>query len=118
MNVLLIENDELMARPLREAGYEVTVASSPAQARRLLEGGSFDAVVLGALHPESAGLRVCSDLCRGGAQVPILLVVEQDAPAVRVRGLDAGADDCVSLTCPFEELLARLRALVRRAASP
>jgi DNA-binding response OmpR family regulator len=117
LNVLLVENDELMAQPLRRAGQAVTVASSSEEARRLAATGSFDAVVLGRIQPEAASLTVCSDLRREGASTPILLLVGRDTSETRVQGLDAGADDCVALSSPVEELLARLRALVRRSAT-
>ena len=120
MNVLLVENEELMAlaRPLRQAGYEVTVATSSEEARTLAMSGSFDAVVLGKIRPEATILNICSALRQDGAGTPILLLVGRDAAEMRVQGLDAGADDCIALTSQFDELLARLRALVRRAAAP
>ena len=117
LNVLLVENDELMALPLRHAGQAVTVASSSEDARRLAASGSFDAVVLGRIRPEAASLAVCSELRREGAGTPILLLVGRDTSETRVEALDAGADDCVALSSPVEELLARLRALVRRSAA-
>jgi DNA-binding response OmpR family regulator len=107
-----------LAQPLRQAGYEVTVATSSKDARRLAMSGSFDAVVLGKIRPEAAILSICSALRRDGAGTPILLLVGRDAAEMRVQGLDAGADDCIALTSPFDELLARLRALVRRASAP
>lgn len=83
----------------------------------MVEAGSFDAILLGGAGPEAASLSVCVDLRRTGARTPILLLVARDAAETRVEGLDAGADDCIAVSCPFDELLARLRALVRRATA-
>ncbi len=117
VNVLLVENEELMAQPLRQAGHHVTVVSSSKAARRLLASVAFDVVLLGGIRPDAARLSACGELRRGSAATPILLLVGRDAAETRVEGLDAGADDCVSLSCPLDELLARLRALVRRSAA-
>ena len=116
MNVLVVEKGELMAKPLRSAGHDVTVARSGREVRDLTERRSFDAVVLGPLRPETESLMVCDALRRDGGAPPIVLLVPQDAVEARVKGLDAGADDCLPVDCPVEELLARLRALVRRTA--
>jgi OmpR-family two-component system manganese-sensing response regulator len=117
VRVLVIETQEVLARPLRAAGQAVTVAGSAAAARRLAATGPFDALVLGALGPVAASLQACDELRREGISLPILLVVADDAVEARVSGLDAGADDCLGLACPVDELLARLRALVRRSVA-
>ena len=117
MEVLLVENGCVIARSLQAAGHGVAVASSPDEARALLEIASFDAIVLGGAGPDAASASVYGDLRQVGTRTPILLLVEGSEAETRVRGLDAGADDCIDMTCPFDELLARLRALTRRAAS-
>jgi two-component system response regulator QseB len=113
VNVLLVENEQLMAA-LRRAGYGASVAS-PAEARTMATAGLFDAIVLGGAHPDATSLSLCSALRQSAACTPILMLVARDEAETRIRGLEAGADDCVSLSCPADELLARLRALVRRA---
>ena len=117
MNVLVIESEEVLAWPLRKAGHEVTVAASGSAARRLAATGPFDALVLGTIGPAAASLQACDELRRDGIALPILLFVAEDAAEARVQGLDAGADDCLGLGCAVDELLARLRALVRRSAA-
>jgi DNA-binding response OmpR family regulator len=118
VRVLLVGNECVVARLLGQAGHEVAVASSPDQARGMLEAGLFDAILLGAGGPETASLSVCGELRRTATRTPILLLVARDAAETRVQGLDAGADDCIAVSSPVDELLARLRALVRRATGP
>ena len=97
MRVLVLEATRLLAGPLEQAGCEVAVACSCA---------------------EAVTLAACSDLRRCCGRTPILLIVERDAPERRVEGLEAGADDCVSAPLALPELMARLRALVRRTQLP
>ena len=114
MNVLVVETEEALAWPLRKAGHEVTVAGSTAAARHLAATGP---IVPSTTGPVAASLAACDELRRDGVALPILLLVAEDAVEVRVRGLDAGADDCLGFACPVDELLARLRALVRRSVA-
>ncbi len=114
MNVLVVESREATATPLRRAGHEVTVARTGRDVCALTRSDSFDAVVLGILDPAHQTLTLCDALRREGVRLPIVLIVAEDAVDDRVEGLDAGADDCVGIGCPADELLARLRALVRR----
>ena len=114
MNVLVAESKEATARPLRRGGHDVTVARSGRDVCALMRSDSFDAVVLGILDPGDQTLTLCDALRREGVRLPIVLIVAQDAVEDRIEGLDAGADDCVGIGCPADELLARLRALVRR----
>jgi DNA-binding response OmpR family regulator len=116
VNVLVAESEESMAEPLRRAGHDVTVARNGRDLCSLTTSGSFDAVVVGMLGSGSQGLRVCNDLRRRGVALPIVLIVGHDDVESRIQGLDAGADDCVGVGCPADELLARLRALVRRVS--
>jgi two-component system response regulator MprA len=78
---------------------------------------SFDAVVLGPLGPGTESLTVCDALRRQASVLPIVLLVSRDGVEARVEGLDAGADDCLPVGCQVDELLARLRALLRRIAA-
>ena len=116
MNILVAENHEVAAKALQRAGHEVTVARSRIEVRDLTAKRSFDAVVLGPLGPATESFSVCDGLRRQGITVPIVLLVPQGGVEARVKGLDAGADDCVPVGCAVDELLARLRALVRRTA--
>ena len=116
MRVLVVDAEGLVAQPLGRAGHDVAVAPSREEALAMAHMAFYDAIVLGAATSESAGLTACSDLRRGCPRIPILLIVARDTPENRIDGLDAGADDCISAPCAFPELLARLRAIVRRAA--
>jgi DNA-binding response OmpR family regulator len=117
MKVLVAESEEALAGPLRRAGHEVTVAIAAHDIRELTASRSFDAVVLGMMRPETQSLALCHTLRRDGIGVPIVLFVSGDAVEERIAGLEAGADQCLGVGCPNEELLARLRALVRRSLS-
>ena len=116
MRLLVVRAEQWVAQPLRQAGHDVAVASSCEEALAMAHTDLYDAIVLGSARSESAGLTACSELRRSCARTPILLIVARDGPENRIDGLDAGADDCISEPCAFPELLARLRALVRRAA--
>ena len=116
VNLLVVECERALAGLLRDAGHEVMVAASGSDARVVAASGSIDAIVLGRLRAGRSGLEVCDQLRRDGVATPIFLLVASEAVEARVQGLDAGADDCLGLGCPADELLARLRALVRRSA--
>jgi len=100
--------------------YEVETAESGAQAlERMKNGGhGIDAVVLDVLMPGIDGLEVCRHLRNSGDKTPVLMLTARVEVEDRVAGLDAGADDYVTKPFDLEELLARLRALLRRAGSP
>jgi two-component system OmpR family response regulator len=120
VRVLVVEDDAKMAsllrRGLEREGYAVDVVASGAEALWAADAARYDAVVLDALIPEPDGFEVCRQLRRSGAWMPIMLVTARDAVHDRVRGLDAGADDYLTKPFAFAELLARLRALLRRGA--
>ena len=115
MHILVFATEGFVAAHLREAGHEVTVASTPEHALGVRKVAPFDAIVLGGAAPDDVTLAMCSDLRRDGARTPILLFAVGNTTEARVAGLDAGADDCVSASCTANELLARLRALMRRS---
>lgn len=122
MKILVVDDEQTvrdaLARALGSAGYEVELASDGKDALDLLERGvAADAVVLDVLMPEVDGLAVCRRLRAGGSDVPILMLTARDAVGDRVAGLDAGADDYLVKPFALEELLARLRALLRRSGS-
>jgi two-component system, OmpR family, response regulator MprA len=108
---------ESLRRALELEGYEIDLAESGGDALQALEDGAEpDALVLDVLMPGVDGLQVCKRLRREGSQLPILMLTARAEVENRVAGLDAGADDYVTKPFALEELLARLRALLRRAA--
>jgi two-component system response regulator MprA len=117
--VLVTDDDravrEALERALNLAGYEVELASDGDTALAAIDRRTPDAVVLDIMMPGLDGLDVTRRLRREGNRVPILLLTARDAVGDRVEGLDAGADDYLPKPFALEELLARLRALLRRA---
>src|SRR3954468_8789579 len=109
---------ESLGRALRLEGYEVELAADGAEALERLEsdGAGVDLVVLDVLMPNVDGLEVCRRLRRSGSRLPVLMLTARDEVADRVAGLDAGADDYVVKPFALAELLARVRALLRRSA--
>lgn len=120
MRILLVEDDPDLSRQLKaalsDAGYAVDYAPDGEEAQFLGETEPYDAVVLDLGLPKVDGVSVLERWRRGGMAAPVLILTARGAWSEKVAGFDAGADDY--LTKPFhtEELLARLRALVRRAA--
>src|SRR5947209_7913779 len=120
MLVLVTEDDravrEALERALQLAGYEVELASDGDAALAAIERRTPDAVVLDVMMPGLDGLDVTRRLRREGNRIPVLLLTARDAVGDRVEGLDAGADDYLPKPFALEELLARLRALLRRTS--
>jgi two-component system copper resistance phosphate regulon response regulator CusR len=118
MRILLVEDDPRIARfvsqALREQAYAVDVTDDGEDALYKAAVNDYDAVVLDVMIPGRDGFEVCRELRASGSNAPIIMLTARDAVRDRVAGLDSGADDY--LTKPFEvaELLARLRALLRR----
>jgi DNA-binding response OmpR family regulator len=100
---------------LEEQGYAVDIAGSGREALEWTESGSFDLIILDIMLPELDGVSVCGELRARGLRTPILMLTARDAVDDRVAGLDAGADDYLVKPFALTELLARLRALTRRA---
>src|SRR5436309_4717101 len=119
MRLLFVEDDEKLARAvtrgLRSEGYAVDRASDGEAALLQAAVNEYDAVVLDVMLPQRNGLDVCRALRERGCWAPVLLLTARAAVSDRVEGLDAGADDYLPKPFDFEELLARLRALLRRA---
>ncbi|WP_020577632.1 response regulator transcription factor [Actinopolymorpha alba] len=119
MRILVVDDDQGVRDSLRRSlvfnGYEVDLAENGEQALRSVAAQSPDAVVLDVMMPRLDGIATCRALRATGNDVPILVLTARDAVADRVSGLDAGADDYLSKPFALEELLARLRALLRRA---
>jgi len=119
MRVLVVDDERAVRDSLRRAleleGYDVDLAGDGEEAlERLGENGEPDAVILDILMPKIDGLEVCRRLRREGHRLPVLMLTARDEVENRVAGLDAGADDYVTKPFALEELLARLRALLRR----
>ena len=120
MTILVVDDERAVRESLRRAleleGYDVELAVDGEQAlARLGSGAAVDAVVLDILMPGIDGLEVCERLRTGGSAVPILMLTARAEVDSRVAGLDAGADDYLPKPFALAELLARLRALLRRA---
>lgn len=120
MRILVVDDEPRVRSALKRAlmldGYEVEVAADGSQALRFLSTDSADAIVLDILMPEVNGIEVCRRLRKSGDRTPVLVLSARDAVADRVAGLDVGADDYLVKPFDLEELLARLRALLRRTS--
>jgi DNA-binding response OmpR family regulator len=120
-SVLLAEDDpaisEPLARALRREGYEVDVASDGPQTLEAAKNGGIDLIVLDIGLPRLDGLEVCRRIRSSGQSVPVLILTARADEVDTVIGLDAGADDYVTKPFRLAELLARVRALLRRGAS-
>ncbi|UBF23574.1 response regulator transcription factor [Kovacikia minuta CCNUW1] len=118
MRILLVDDEIEMADPLGQVltreGYEVDVAYDGSSGSQLVQQGDYDLLILDWMLPQQSGLEICQQLRSQGNTTPVLFLTAKDTIDDRVQGLDAGADDY--LVKPFElrELLARVRALLRR----
>jgi DNA-binding response OmpR family regulator len=122
MRVLLVEDEpsaaHVLAKGLREHTYAVDVATDGETALFQVGTTDYDAVILDVMLPIRDGFAVCRTIRESGSVVPILMVTARDAVEARIEGLDCGADDYLVKPFDFGELLARLRALVRRGRLP
>src|SRR5262245_32001321 len=120
MRVLLVEDDrmigESLQRALRQAGYAVDWLRDGRAAESTLASERFDVVLLDLGLPQKDGIEVLRGARARGDRTPVIVLTARDAPVHRVRGLDSGADDYVVKPFDLEELLARMRAVVRRHA--
>ena len=121
MKILVVEDDRKVAgfieQGLREEGYVVDVAPNGDEATMLAHVYDYDLLVLDVMLPKKTGLQVAAELRREGRTTPILMLTARDTTEDVVRGLDAGADDYLTKPFKFDELIARVRALVRRGGS-
>jgi DNA-binding response OmpR family regulator len=118
MRILLVEDERkvasFVARALRENAYAVDVAETGEKALPLATDVTYDAILLDVRLPGMSGLEVCRELRQQGIEAPILMLTARGLVEQRVAGLDAGADDYLAKPFALAELLARVRALVRR----
>lgn len=118
MRLLLAEDDprlgETLARGLREESYAVDLVRDGDLVVSRATDTEYDAIVLDVMMPRRDGFSACQELRRRGVHTPVLILTARDAVSDRIAGLDSGADDYLSKPFDFGELLARLRALVRR----
>jgi two-component system copper resistance phosphate regulon response regulator CusR len=121
VRILVVEDELKLAKALREGleadHYSVTVANTGEDGFYLARAERFDVVILDVMLPGRDGFEILATLRQSGATMPVLLLTARDAIADRVRGLDSGADDYLVKPFAFPELLARIRALVRRGAT-
>lgn len=121
MRVLVIEDDKKIAsfveRGLREDGYAVDVAHDGQEGLTNAHVYDYDVLIVDIMLPNKNGYEIVRDLRSKGRQVPVLLLTARDSKEDIVRGLDAGADDYLTKPFSFDELLARVRALIRRGGS-
>jgi two-component system copper resistance phosphate regulon response regulator CusR len=122
MRLLLVEDEphaaQVIARGLREQSYAVDVVTNGEAAVAEAASTDYDALVLDVMVPLKDGFSVCRTIRQSGNAVPILMVTARDAIDARIEGLDAGADDYLTKPFDFGELLARLRAIIRRGRQP
>lgn len=121
MRILVVEDEVKMAgllkRGLEEEGYAVDTAPNGDEAVWLGTENPYDAIVLDLMLPDFDGFEVCRKLREAGRWAPVIMLTARDAVSDRVQGLDVGADDYLTKPFSFAELLARLRALMRRGQS-
>ncbi len=119
MNVLIVEDDDSVARFLKqtvtEAEYTPTVIEDGAEALAAAQTGDFDLLLLDVMLPGMDGFTVCRNLRAANVTTPILLITARDAQQDKIEGLDSGADDYIVKPFQIGELMARMRALLRRS---
>ncbi|MEK6540066.1 MAG: response regulator transcription factor [Deltaproteobacteria bacterium] len=118
MRILVVEDEKKVAgfvkKGFEEESYAVDVAYDGVEGEYLATTNDYDAIVLDIMLPKKNGMDVVKDLRTRGIKTPVLLLTARDAVEDKVKGLDSGADDYLSKPFAFEELLARVRALMRR----
>ena len=122
MRILLVEDEpraaQMLAKGLREEAYAVDVVGDGERAVFQAAITDYDAIILDVMLPVQDGLAACRTIRQDGSSVPILMLTARDAVESRIAGLDSGADDYLTKPFDFGELLARLRAIIRRGRRP
>jgi len=122
MRVLLVEDEpraaQMLSKGLREQAYAVDIAGNGEDALYHAAITEYDVIVLDVMLPGTDGFEVCRELRRGGSNVPVLMLTARDSVEARIHGLDNGADDYLTKPFDFGELLARMRAVIRRGRLP
>ena len=120
MRILVVEDEKRLAEVIKkglvEEGYSVDVAYDGAEGQYMAENASYDLVILDIMLPKKDGVTICQELRIRGINTPILMLTAKDSVEDRVKGLDSGADDYLVKPFAFSELVARVRALLRREA--
>ncbi len=118
MRILVVEDERKVAsftaRALREDAYAVDVAETGEQALEMVDGTTYEVILLDVRLPGLSGIQVCSEMRQSGVKSPILMLTARTLVEQRVEGLDAGADDYLTKPFALSELRARVRALIRR----
>lgn len=121
MEVLVVEDEskvvDFISKGLQEEGYNVTVAYNGRQGLDLLKSRAFDIMLLDLMIPEIDGMKVLKSIRAWGINTPVVIITAKNTKEDVVRGLDTGSDDYLTKPFSFEELLARMRALLRRGAA-
>jgi DNA-binding response OmpR family regulator len=121
LRIMLVEDDPdaagMLAKGLRGRSYAVDVAADGDAALEMAYVNSYDLIILDVMLPGKDGFEVCRELRQSGSAVPIIMLTARDAVEDRIEGLDTGADDYLAKPFDFQELLARVRALLRRGAA-
>ena len=118
MRILIVEDEkkiaEFIKRGLKEENYAVDAAFDGLEGLRLAEENPYDLLILDVMLPGMDGLTLCAKLRAGGFTAPIMMLTAKDLVEDKVKGLDSGANDYLTKPFAFEELLARVRALLRK----
>lgn len=118
MRILIVEDEKALANNLRrglsEEGYSVDVAYDGEEGGFMAETEPYDLIILDIMLPKKDGIAVLKNLRKEGIKTPVLMLTAKDAVSDKIRGLDSGADDYITKPFDFDELLARVRSLLRR----
>ena len=118
VRILLVEDDEgisnFIIKGLREAAYAVDLSVDGEDALYQVSINEYDVIILDVMIPVKDGFEVCKEIREQGSEIPILMLTARDSVKDRIAGLDVGADDYLTKPFAFGELLARVRALLRR----
>jgi heavy metal response regulator len=118
MRILVVEDEDkiagLIRRGLREEGYAVDIAKDGIEGEFLASTNDYDVIIMDVMLPKKDGISLCASLRVKRIATPVIMVTAKDAVSDKVKGLDSGADDYLTKPFAFEELLARIRCLLRK----